>query len=401
MKFIILAYFLFYGIFLSNEIDNLEGVYKIKNFGEFLCLDMLPELSFINIKKSKKNLFRLKKANSGKNEEDNSYFIEEIISNKKLGLNTKTKDILLYDDKSIDEEDLDKLKWKFIRYNKKNIYDNKFYIQNKYNLLYLGAISVILKSTNQIKISCSFSKLESKNIFSLFKMFKEITSNDKALLNSKLLNDEQIDIVINYNNIHKNSTLDKRKEEDDEDNENNENNENLRYIIRSISQNIPWTRKIFILCINDNINILKEKEELKEKIIIIKIKDLLGFETELNSVVLFNLNQVKKFGLSDNFVFMNSNYFIGKPLNKSDFFWEEDGKIVPLLTSSKYNEIYYNEIHNDYKRLISKKNIINVDSPEAANYCKISSFQLLFNSGFSFNNKLLKKNFNILKIPIY
>ena len=401
MKFIILSYFLFYGIFLSNEIDNLEGVYKIKNFGEFLCLDMLPELSFINIKKSIKNLFRLKKANSGKNEEDNSYFIEEINSNKKLGLNTKTKDILLYDDKSIDEEDLDKLKWKFIRYNKKNIYDNKFYIQNKYNLLYLGAISVILKSTNQIKISCSFSKLESKNIFSLFKMFKEITSNDKALLNSKLLNDEQIDIVINYNNIHKNSTLDKRKEEDDEDNENNENNENLRYIIRSISQNIPWTRKIFILCINDNISILKEKEELKEKIIIIKIKDLLGFETELNSVVLFNLNQVKKFGLSNNFIFMNSNCFIGKPLNKSDFFWEEDGKIVPLLTSSKYNEIYYNEIHNDYKRLISKKNIINVDSPEGANYCKISSFQLLFNSGFSFNNKLLIAPENTLNaIPL-
>ena len=400
MKLIILIYFLFYSIFLSeqNEIDNLEGVYKIKNYGEFLCLDLLPELSFISIKKAKNNLFRVKKANDKKSEENNCYFIEEINSNKKLGLNTKTKDILLYDDQSIDKKDIDKLKWKFIPYHKKNIFDHKYYIQNKYNLLYLGTNSVILKSTNQIKISCSFSKLESKNIFSLFRMFEEITSNEKALLNSELLNDEQIDIVINYNNKHKNKTLEKRKDEDIED---NENNENLRYAIRSISQNIPWTRKIFILCINDNIGFLKEKEELKDKIIIIKIKDLLGFETELPSVVLFNLNQAKKFGLSDNFLYMNSNYFIGKPLNKSDFFWEEDGRIVPLLTSSKYNEIYYNEIHNDYKRLTSKKSIINIDGSDGANYYTISSFELLFNSGFSFNNKLLIAPENTLNaIPL-
>ena len=397
MKLIILIYFLFYSIFLSeqNEIDNLEGVYKIKNFGEFLCLDMLPELSFINIKKAKNNLFRIKKANSEKTEENNSYFIEEINSNKKLGLNIKTKEILLYDDKSINEEDKNKLKWKFIPYNKKNIYNDKYYIQNMHNLLYLGANSVILKSTNQMKVSCSFSKLENKNIFSLLKIFEEITSNKKALLNSKLLNDEQIDIVINYNNKHKNNTLDKSKDEDNED------NENLRYVIRSISQNIPWTRKIFILCITDNINILKDKEELKDKIIIIKIKDLLGFETELTSVVLFNLNLVKKFGLSDNLLYMNSNYFIGKPLNKSDFFWEEDGLIVPLLTSSKYNEIYYNELHNDYKRLTSKKNIINIDSTEGTNYFKISSFQLLFDYGFSHNNKLLIEPENTLNaIPL-
>ena len=397
MKLIILIYFLFYSIFLSeqNEIDNLEGVYKIKNFGEFLCLDMLSELSFINIKKAKNNLFRIKKANSEKTEENNSYFIEEINSNKKLGLNIKTKEILLYDDKSINEEDKNKLKWKFIPYNKKNIYNDKYYIKNMYNLLYLGANSVILKSTNQLKVSCSFSKLENKNIFSLLKIFEEITSNKKALLNSKLLNDEQIDIVINYNYKHKNNTLDKNKDEDNED------NENLRYVIRSISQNIPWTRKIFILCITDNINILKDKEELKDKIIIIKIKDLLGFETELTSVVFFNLNLVKKFGLSDNFLYMNSNYFIGKPLNKSDFFWEEDGLIVPLLTSSKYNEIYYNELHNDYKRLTSKKNIINIDSTEGTNYFKISSFQLLFDYGFSHNNKLLIEPENTLNaIPL-
>ena len=396
MKLIILIYFLIYGIFLTeqNEIDNLEGVYKIKNYGEFLCLDMLPELSFINIKKAKNYLFRLKKSNSGNIRENNSYFIEEINSNKKLGLNSKTKEILLYDEKSFDENEIDKLKWEFVPY-KKNIYDDKYYIKNKYNLLYLGANSVILKSTNQVKISCSFSKLETKNIFYLFKIFEEVKYNEKTLLNSKLLIDEQIDIVINFNNKHTNNTLDKSKDEDNED------NENLRYVIRSISQNIPWTRKIFILCIDDNINILKEKEILKDKIIIIKIEDLLGFETEVNSVVLFNLNQVKKFGLSDNFLFMNNNYFIGKPLNKSDFFWEEEGKIVPLLISSKYNEINYNEINNDYKRMTSKKNIININGPEGANFFKISSFQLLFDSEISLNNKLLIEPENTLNtIPL-
>ena len=397
MNLIILIYFLFYNIILSeqNEIGNLKGVYKIKNNGEFLCLDMLPKLSFINIKKAKNNLFRLKISDTGATKENNYYFIEEINSNKKLWLNTKTKEILLYNDKSKDKEDIDTLKWKFIPYRKKNNYEHKYYIQNKYSSLFLGANSVILKSTNQVEISCSFEKLESKNIFTMFKVFEEINYNEKALINSKLLIDEQIDIIINYNNKHKNNTLDKINDEDYED------NENLRYAIRSISQNIPWTRKIYILCIDDNISFLKEKEELKDKIIIIKLGDLLGFETKLDSVILFNLNQTKKYGLSDNFLYMNSNYFIGRPLNKSDFFWEENGRIVPLLTSSKYNEINYNELHNDYKRLTSKKNIINIDGPESVNYFKISSFQLLFDSGFSLNNKLLIAPENTLNaIPL-
>ncbi len=63
MKSIFSIYLLLLLFLSSNQnlLNKLEGVYKIKRFGELLCLDIIQnELFFINIKKSQNNLFRIK-----------------------------------------------------------------------------------------------------------------------------------------------------------------------------------------------------------------------------------------------------------------------------------------------------------------------------------------------------
>jgi hypothetical protein len=56
-----------------------------------------------------------------------------------------------------------------------------------------------------------------------------------------------------------------------------ENCEELKYSIRSILQYTPWVRKIYIIMPNEKIKFLKN--EIKEKIIYIKDKEILGFDS--------------------------------------------------------------------------------------------------------------------------
>ena len=56
-------------------------------------------------------------------------------------------------------------------------------------------------------------------------------------------------------------------------------NEELRYSIRSIFKNIPWVRKIFILMPNEKVRYFKRNNLIKNKIVYIKDKDFLGYES--------------------------------------------------------------------------------------------------------------------------
>ena len=77
---------------------------------------------------------------------------------------------------------------------------------------------------------------------------------------------------------------------------------------------------------NEKLKYFKSPEEIKDKIIYVKDKDLLGFDTASSNLFRFNLFKMKKFGLSENFILMDDDYFIAQPLNKSNFFYEEDVK---------------------------------------------------------------------------
>jgi hypothetical protein len=70
----------------------------------------------------------------------------------------------------------------------------------------------------------------------------------------KFIEDEPIDVLIKYidlsdKNLQRTNFTQTEKDED---------NEELRYSIRSIFENIPWIRKIFILMPNEKVRFLKD-----------------------------------------------------------------------------------------------------------------------------------------------
>ena len=100
--------------------------------------------------------------------------------------------------------------------------------------------------------------------------------------------------------------------------------EELRYSLRSILQYIPWIRKIFIVMPNDKVRFLKPYDEIKDKIVYVKDKDLLGYDTANIFAFTFNLHKMEKFGIAKNFIYMEDDFFIGKPLKKTDFFYYDE-----------------------------------------------------------------------------
>ena len=48
---------------------------------------------------------------------------------------------------------------------------------------------------------------------------------------------------------------------------------------------------------------------------------------------------MRQYGLSENFILMDDDYFIAKPINKDEMFYEEDGEIYPALITSDYYEM--------------------------------------------------------------
>lgn len=140
-------------------------------------------------------------------------------------------------------------------------------------------------------------------------------------------------------------------------------NEELRYSLRSVLKNIPWVRKIFIIMPNEKVSYLKDKNGLEDRIEYIKDKDLIGFDSA--SSITFEhegLRKLKEFGVSEHFIYMNDDYFVGKPLEKSYFFYfdEEKDKVLPYifyksrsLSQTMQRITDYN--YESHKYLLSKK----------------------------------------------
>ena len=139
-----------------------------------------------------------------------------------------------------------------------------------------------------------------------------------------------------------------------------QDNEELKYSLRSILQNIPWIRKIFIIMPNERVSYFKSILQIQKKIIYIRDKDLLGYDSANNYAFTFSLYRLNKFGLSKNFIYMEDDYFIGKPLKKSDFFYYDENKrkIFPLIINTSFKEINKSEVYNNYNNLFNMKEII-------------------------------------------
>ena len=88
-------------------------------------------------------------------------------------------------------------------------------------------------------------------------------------------------------------------------------------------------RKLFILMPNEKVRFFKNYNLINDKRVYVKDKDFLGYDSSNNNAFQFRYWKMKEFGISDNFITMDEDYFIGKNLKKDDLFHIEKGKVIP------------------------------------------------------------------------
>ena len=276
--------------------------------------------------------------------EDNSFYIE-IKVRKKIGVNQIGHVLVVYD--STDETLKKTIKWNIIKIDK-----NEYVIQNDGNKKFLEINNNFIQCINDLTLPIEENKAKISNNFkfNFIKLYEEVQITPEQEI---LIENEPIDVVIKYIDLT-DKTLNRtgiKQIQKDED------NEELRYSVRSILQYIPWVRKIFILMPNEKVKYFKPYEEIKEKIVYVKDKDLLGYESANIYAFTFNLFRLEKFGISNNFIYMDDDFFIGKKLNKSNFFYFDDNskKVVPSLHNEDFEELKRTITLIKYNRLFKTK----------------------------------------------
>ena len=275
--------------------------------------------------------------------ESNGYYIESVYTNKVLGIDD-FDNIIFYNNK---EKSNSKMIWNIFKV------ENIFLIQNKFSLKYIEVRNYALVCNNKGDNFFNNDILINKNFLFLFLKLYEEGDIKKHL---KIINKEPIDIVIKYidltdNNLNRIGINQMYKDQD---------NEELKYAIRSILKYIPWIRKIFILMPNDKVKFFKSVEEIKYKIIYIKDKDFLGYDSANIYAFTFNLYKLENFGVSKNFIYMEDDFFIGKYLKKADFFYydKKKNKIYPYIISKYFKEMNATEVITKFNELYQIKDSI-------------------------------------------
>ena len=342
-------------LFLSKSTkQNLSnGLYNI----------ILNNTNYLNYKNNKLQISSSKKLEDKsifriKTKSNNSFYsIEHVRTNLKLTLSSS--DLKLSNDKDNKEE------WNFIES------DGKYYLQNT-NKCYLRYVQ---------KLICDNITLSNATKLILIKIYEEVNNSEKDL---DLIEKEPIDVLIKYIDLSdptlKRGGIPQIKKD--------ENNKELKYSIRSILKNIPWIRKIYILMPNEKVLFLKEYNLIKDKIVYVNDKDFLGYDSSNSHAFQFRYWQMERFNISQNFIVMDDDYFIGKKLNKSDFFYVENGKVVPSIIANNFLEETYrssNFYHNFFKWRVKK-------TRKEQNY---PFFKYSVYTTYLFIMKLLKKNLTI------
>ena len=351
-KFLILYGLIYCQINISNKVFNendniiLNGVYIInslsnKNYLEvdnnnLILSNLYREFHIINIKL-------------------NTYILLYRSLSKILGIDNNNN-FTLYN--KLEGNNFIKILWNLIK-----IENNQYLIQNKYNHKFL------MTNDTSIQFSYNFSfNINSKNkisnihnnyLFTFIKLYEEGQIKYEYL---EIIEKEPIDVFIKYIDLtdkmlNREGIMQIYKDKD---------NEELRYCIRSILDNIPWVRKIFIVMPNKKVKYFKSQDEIKEKIIYVNDKDFLGYDSANIFAFTFNLYKMEKFGISKNFIYMEDDFFIGKPLKKTDFFYydEKEKKVVPYLLTYNFNLMNKTFILEDYYSRIKKRDLYHPHSGE-------------------------------------
>ena len=252
-----------------------NAIYIIRNREGNVNLEYNPEIKFMETNDNFKQNFELIQEKNKNNNSDIFYFIKEKKRNTLLSAEKNGDKLIIYSD----ELDINYALWnitpKINEFNKLI-----YYVQNKKT----GCYWELTFSDNNYKLKLrnksDSSLLIKENEFLFIELYKNVN-----MKNSELLEKEPIDVLIKYIDLkdeNLNRTGIKSIQKDYENGE-------IKYCVRSILQNIPWIRKIYILMPNEDVKYFLPKEQISDKIIYVKDKDLLGFDSENNNVFLYNL----------------------------------------------------------------------------------------------------------------
>ena len=349
-----------------NMIIDEINVYYYKG-AVLLSKDFIYPNSFIRIRKISGNF------------NDTLYNIEEIDKKYKLSY-LENKELIF--NKLKNELQL----WNFIKIN-----ENNFVIKNNNTNCYIAI--------NNYKLICDNIPFEKATQFQLVKIYSDVDEVNN-IVNSKLIDNEPIDILIKYIDL-RDPTL---KRNGIHQIEKDYDNEELRYSIRSILTNISWIRKIYILMPNEKVRYFKDYNLIKEKIIYIKDKDLLGYDSSNCNAFLFRYWKMKKFGISDNIIIMDDDCFIGTTLQKSDFFHVDHGKVVPSIITSNFIKLDKKQIELNCDEYREKaKNSVEEQNDDIFNYSKFLTFLFvlnIFNISYHDNTYIPKFTHNAIPINL-
>ena len=318
-----------------------------------------------------------------------SYFIISRDQQKRIGIDDENK-LHLY--KLDDKKNIEKTFWNIIE--DKN--QNYFLIQNVFNQKYLE----IKTKNNKLRCKNSIESLNLNNTdnikniykFRFFKLFEEVQIRP---IDIEMVNKEPIDILMKYTDYtDKSLNITGIKE-----NLKVKDMEEIKYSIRSILKYIPWVRKIYIVMPNDEVRFLKPIEEINDKFVYIKVKDLIGFDTSNPASVQLNLFNLEKYGISENFIYMDDNYFIGGDLKKTDFFYYDDEtkKVVPAIVNRSFSEISKRLLLNLYNKIFNPKDSININDNLAWQLSIILSYKLIADN---YDTSLVQLEFTHCALPL-
>ncbi len=368
--------FIFFLLYInySNLIIIKNSIYNIKIENSYLYYNK-RNLTISDDFKYPNTFFRIKKASNYKN---HIYYNIENLDHKNLKLN------YIEDNKELNfnRQNKDSNLWNFIK-----VEDNGYVIQNKDNCFIV---------IDKLRFFCENLTSEKANIFKLNRIFSEINEN-KSRNYYEILKKEPIDVIIKYIDLND----PKLKRNGIHQIEKDYDNEELRYSVRSILINIPWIRKIFILMPNERVRFFKDYNLIKEKIIYVKDKDLLGYESSNSNAFQFRLWKMKKYGISNNVIVMDDDYFIGNKLEKNDFFYVKNGKVLPLITTSNFMKLdkksAYENCQLYEKKLLNNREEQNKDEFFYSKYLTLSFILNIFNIS---NETIYLPDFTHNAIPI-
>ena len=342
--------------YVINNHDNKNNIKYLKNNEVYRIRSLSNNLNFL-VENNKLLLSDKQSPFLFIRKQSNIYYIETRRLRKRLGVDNYNN-LILYNRKENNKKD--ELIWNIIK-----VKNNQYMIQNIYSGNFIEVNNSFLQCFNRHtvdilnNINNNSSESQINFIFTFLKLFEQA---ETKLENFTIIDKEPVDVFIKYidltdKNLKRDGIKQIYKDKD---------NEELRYSVRSILENIPWIRKIFILMPNEKVKFFKPINEIKEKIIYINDKDFLGFDSANIFAFTFNLYKLEIFGISKNFLYLEDDFFIGKPLKKTDFFYydNKEKRVIPYLLTSHFSELNETSMIDEYNKLLEIKDKIHPQSGE-------------------------------------